>query len=113
MYSASGAELIGYWCAGKILYVFKYMYRNGKMESISYTAARSNLAKTMEQVCDDHAPIAITRKGEGAVVMMSMEDYQALEETAYLLRSPKNTRRLIESIAELENGKGIERELIE
>lgn len=83
------------------------------MESISYTAARSNLAKTMEQVCDDHAPIAITRKGEGAVVMMSMEDYQALEETAYLLRSPKNTRRLIESIAELENGKGIERELIE
>ena len=67
----------------------------------------------MEQVCNDHAPIAITRKGEGAVVMMSMEDYQALEETAYLLRSPKNTRRLIESIAELEAGKGIEKELIE
>ena len=56
------------------------------MESISYTAARSNLAKTMEQVCDDHAPIAITRKGEGAVVMISMDDYQALEETAYLLQ---------------------------
>ena len=61
------------------------------MDSISYTAARSNLAKTMEKVCDDHAPIAITRKGEGAVVMISMDDYQALEETAYLLRSPKNT----------------------
>mgnify|MGYP004586839241 CR=1 FL=1 len=83
------------------------------MESISYTSARSNLAKTMEQVCDDHAPIAITRKGEGAVVMMSMSDYQALEETAYLLRSPKNTRRLIEAVAELKNGKGQERELIE
>jgi antitoxin YefM len=83
------------------------------MESISYTAARSNLAKTMEQVCDDHAPIAITRKGEGAVVMISMEDYQALEETAYLLRSPKNTRRLIESIADLEAGKGIEQDLLE
>ena len=83
------------------------------MESISYTFARSNLAKTMEQVCDDHAPIAITRKGEGAVVMMSMSDYQALEETAYLLRSPKNTRRLIEAVAELKNGKGQERELIE
>jgi antitoxin YefM len=83
------------------------------MESISYTAARSNLAKTMEQVCDDHAPIAITRKGEGAVVMISMEDYQALEETAYLLRSPKNTRRLIESIADLEAGNGNERDLLE
>ena len=83
------------------------------MDSISYTAARSNLAKTMEQVCEDHAPIAITRKGEGAVVMMSMEDYKALEETAYLLRSPKNTRRLIESIAELETGGGSERDLLE
>ena len=83
------------------------------MESISYTSARSNLAKTMEQVCDDHAPIAITRKGEGAVVMISMEDYQALEETAYLLRSPKNTRRLIESISDLEAGKGIEQDLLE
>lgn len=90
-----------------------YMYRISRMKSISYTSARGNLAKTMEQVCDDHAPIAITRKGEGAVVMMSMDDYQALEETAYLLRSPKNTRRLIESIGELEGGQGIEKELIE
>ena len=83
------------------------------MKSISYTAARGNLAKTMSQVCEDHAPIAITRKGEGTVVMMSMEDFQALEETAYLLRSPKNTRRLIESIAELEAGGGAARELAE
>jgi len=83
------------------------------MQSISYTTARGNLAKTMEQVCQDHAPIAITRKGEGAVVMISMDDYQALEETAYLLRSPKNTRRLIQSISELEHGKGTGRELIE
>ncbi len=83
------------------------------MDSISYTSARSNLAKTMEQVCNDHAPVAITRKGEGTVVMISMEDYQALEETAYLLRSPKNTRRLIEAVAELENGKGLEKELFE
>lgn len=83
------------------------------MNSISYTAARSNLAKTMEQVCDDHAPIAITRKGQGAVVMISMEDYQALEETAYLLRSPKNARRLIDAISDLEQGRGNERELSE
>jgi antitoxin YefM len=83
------------------------------MQSISYTSARSNLAKTMEQVCQDHAPVAITRKGEGTVVMISMEDYQSLEETASLLRSPKNARRLIASVAELEQGKGIERELLE
>ena len=83
------------------------------MQSISYTAARSNLAKTMEKVCQDHAPVAITRKGEGTVVMMSMEDYQSLEETAYLLRSPKNARRLMASIAKLEQGKGIEKELLE
>ena len=83
------------------------------MESISYTSARSNLAKTMERVCDDHAPVAITRKGAGAVVMISMADYQSLEETAYLLRSPKNTRRLIEAVAELEGGKGHEKVLIE
>ena len=83
------------------------------MESISYTSARSNLAKTMEKVIDDHAPVAITRKGEGAVVMMSMEDYMALEETAYLLRSPKSAKRLLESIAELESGNGQERELVD
>jgi len=53
------------------------------------------------------------RQGSGAVVMMSMDDYQALEETAYLLRSPKNMRRLIHSIIELKSGEGNERELIE
>jgi len=95
------------------MYLIMYTYRLHTMESISYTSARSNLAKTMERVCDDHAPVAITRKGEGAVVMISMTDYQSLEETAYLLRSPKNTRRLIEAVAELESGKGHEKVLIE
>lgn len=83
------------------------------MDAISYTAARANLAKTMEKVCNDHTPIIITRKREAAVVMLSLDDYQALEETAYLLRAPANARRLLESIAELEAGKGTERELIE
>jgi antitoxin YefM len=67
----------------------------------------------MEQVCDDHAPVIITRKNQRSVVMISLEDYEALQETAYLLRSPKNARRLLESIAELESGGGTERELIE
>jgi antitoxin YefM len=55
----------------------------------------------------------VTRKFSESVVIMSLEDYEALEETAYLLRSPKNTRRLIESIAQLENGKGNEKDLFE
>lgn len=83
------------------------------MDSISYTSARSNLAKTMEKVCNDHAPVAITRQGQGAVVLISLDDYQALEETAYLLRSPKNTRRLIQAVADLEEGRGEEKSLLE
>jgi len=83
------------------------------MEAITYTAARQNLAKTMEKVCKDRAPVIVTRKASNSVVIMSLEDYEALEETAYLLRSPKNARRLIESIAQLENDKGTERELLE
>lgn len=83
------------------------------MEAITYTAARQNLAKTMERVCKDHAPVIVTRKTSNSVVIMSLEDYEALEETAYLLRSPKNTRRLIESIVQLENDNGTEKELLE
>jgi antitoxin YefM len=83
------------------------------MEATTYTAVRQNLAKTMEKVCKDHSPVIVTRKRNDSVVIMSLEDYEALEETAYLLRSSKNTRRLIESIAQLEEGKGTERDLIE
>jgi antitoxin YefM len=89
------------------------LYRRCPMKVITYTAARQNLAKTMEEVCKDHAPVIVTRKKSNSVVIMSLEDYAALEETTYLLRSPKNTRRLIKSIVELEDGKGTERKLIE
>jgi antitoxin YefM len=83
------------------------------MEAITYTAARQNLSKTMEKVCRDRAPVIVTKKSSESVVIMSLEDFEALEETAYLLRSPKNTKRLIESVVQLENGKGNEKELIE
>jgi antitoxin YefM len=83
------------------------------MKAISYTAVRQNLAKTMESVCKDHAPVIVTRKASDSVVIISLDDYSALEETAYLLRSPKNTRRLIESIAQLESGQGAEKDLVE
>ena len=96
----------------QVMYIILYMY-GGIMDAISYTAARQNLAKTMDRVCFDHEPIIITRNNEQSVVMMSLEDYKALEETAYLLRSPKNARRLLESIAQLEGKQGDERELLD
>jgi antitoxin YefM len=83
------------------------------MDSISYTKARAQLAKTMNDVCESHEPVIITRSGEESVVMLSLEDYKSLEETAYLLRSPKNAKRLIEAIGELERGGGTARDLAE
>lgn len=83
------------------------------MKAITYTSARENLAATMDKVCEDRDPVIITRKREQAVVMMSLEEFEALEETAYLLRSPANARRLLESIHQLEQGGGSAKELIE
>lgn len=80
---------------------------------MTYTALRKNLATTMDQVCNDHEPVTVTRSNARPIVILSLEDYKALEETAYLLRSPKNLQRLLESITELESGKGLARELIE
>lgn len=83
------------------------------MNAISYTQARETLAKTMQRVCRDHDPVIITRKREDAVVMMALEDYESLTETAHLLRSPRNARRLLDAVRELESGKGKERRLRE
>lgn len=83
------------------------------MKAIPYTTLRANLAAEMDRVCEDHAPLIVTRKKCSSVVMISLDDYQALEETSYLLRSPKNARRLLASIIELESGHGVERELDE
>ena len=81
------------------------------MDAITYRTARAKLADTMDRVCDDHEPIIITRNGRQAVVMLSQDDFKALEETPHLLRSPKNAQRLFESIASLESGKGKARSL--
>ena len=76
------------------------------MDAIRYTAARTNLAKTMDKVCEDRSQIIITRSKSQSVVMISLEDYEALQEATYPLRAPKNARRLLESVAELEQGGG-------
>ncbi len=83
------------------------------MNAITYSSARENLAQTIKQVCSDHNPVIITRKNTDAVVMMSLEDYESMVETNYLLRSPKNAKRLLDSIEQLDAGKGKERELAE
>jgi antitoxin YefM len=67
----------------------------------------------MDGVCDDHDPVIITRNRDQAVVMMSLADYESLQETAYLLRSPANARRLLESISEAEGNGGITKSISE
>lgn len=81
------------------------------MKAMSYTAARENLADTMNSVCEDHNPVIITRKRNQAVVMLSLDDYESLAETAYLFRSPANAKRLNDAIESLERGEGIAKQL--
>jgi len=83
------------------------------MNAITYTEARETLAETIRRVCRDHDPVIITRKREDSVVMIALADYESLTETAYLLRSPQNARRLLDSIQELETGRGTEQALVE
>jgi antitoxin YefM len=83
------------------------------MDAISYSTARANLAKTMDRVCEDHSPLIITRQKEASVVLLSLEDYQALTETAYLLRNPKNARRLLAAVEQLAEGGGRAHKLID
>lgn len=83
------------------------------MTAITYTAARENLASTMDRVCLDRDPVIITRNRDQAVVMVSLEDFESLQETAYLLRSPANARRLLKSIESLDSGKGLKKSIKE
>ena len=76
------------------------------MRTISYSEARQNLSATMMKAL-------ITRQNGEACVLMSLEEYNSLEETAYLLRSPANARRLMDSIDSLKSGKGTEKDIIE
>ena len=81
------------------------------MDAITYSSARANLADTMDRVCNDHEAIIITRNGEQSVVMLSLEDFKSMEETAYLLRNPTNAKRLMSAVAQLGAGKGVVRNL--
>ena len=83
------------------------------MKAISYTHARNHLAEVSDAVCADRNPVLITRQGGASVVLLSWDDFRSYEETAYLLRSPKNATRLAVSISEAEANSATSRELIE
>jgi antitoxin YefM len=86
--------------------------KEADMEAITYSHTRQHLAEIMNKVADDRAPVLITRQAGSPVVMMSLQDYNALEETAYLMRSPKNAKRLMESIEQLAAQGGQQKELL-
>lgn len=83
------------------------------MNALTYTYTQQNLADVMRLVNEDHTPVVVTSQRGKPVVILSLDDYHALEETAYLLRSPQGAKRLIESVEELRSGGGQVRELIE
>jgi antitoxin YefM len=78
---------------------------------MTYSESRARYAETLTSVVEDREEVIITRAGHEPVVIVSLEDYQALKETAYLLRSPENARRLLTAIDRLENGGGVVRDL--
>lgn len=83
------------------------------MEIISYTAARNKFAKVMDKVCNDHSPIIVTRQENKPVIILSLEDYNAIEQTLYLLNSPLNAKKLQESIQDFHEKKNFIETIIE
>lgn len=83
------------------------------MKTMTYSESRANYAKTLDSVIEDREEVVITRSGHEPVVIVSLDDYQSLKETAYLLRSPANARRLMDAVERLENGGGITKELVD
>ena len=83
------------------------------MHAISYTALRNHLANMLDKVNDDHTPMLITRQNGKPAVLMSLEDFQSHEATAYLMASPKNAARLNHAIAEIEAGQAVHQELLD
>lgn len=83
------------------------------MRHVTYSAFRADLARQLDKVNEDHAPLLITRQNGAPAVVMSLEDFTAWQETAYLLSSPKNAGRLRESRAEIEAGRLVRKEIDE
>ena len=83
------------------------------MRTMTYSESRARYAETLDSVVDDREEVVITRAGHDPVVIVALDDYQSLKETAYLLRSPENARRLLASIDRLEHGAGTVHDLVD
>jgi antitoxin YefM len=83
------------------------------MKTLTYSESRAHYAETLNAVTDDREEVVITRAGHDPVVMVALDDYESLKETAYLLRSPENARRLLAAIDRLEHGAGAIRDLLD
>jgi antitoxin YefM len=83
------------------------------VDTLSYSAFRNQLASVLDKVNNDHKPVMITRQNGKPAIVMSVEDFQSYEETAYLMASPKNAERLHQAIAEVEAGQSVQKGLIE
>ena len=83
------------------------------MGYVSYSELRQNLKKHLDSVCENRTPLVVTRQGGEPVVMLSLAEYESLEETLHLLRSPVNAERLLRSIKEAEEGSLVEHQLKE
>jgi antitoxin YefM len=79
------------------------------MEAISYTRARNTFSSLMDKVCDNHDPVIITRQKQQSVVMMSLDYFNSIEETTYLLKSPKNSERLNKAITDIKSNKNLKK----
>ncbi|MER7884191.1 type II toxin-antitoxin system prevent-host-death family antitoxin [Streptomyces fimicarius] len=83
------------------------------MRTMTYTESRAKYAETLSAVVDDREEVVVTRAGHEPVVIVALDEYESLKETAYQLRSPENARRLLSSIDRLESGGGTVQELAE
>mgnify|MGYP001814561046 CR=1 FL=1 len=76
------------------------------MKTMNYTESRARYAEVLDSVVDDREEVVITRAGHDPVVIVSLADFESLRETAYLMRSPANARRLLDAMERLEAGHG-------
>jgi antitoxin YefM len=83
------------------------------MKTMTYSATRANFAAAIDSVLNDREEVVITRAGKAPVVLVALEDYESLKETAHLLQNPANARRLLGSIERLEAGEGVTQDLLE
>ncbi|NUV71449.1 type II toxin-antitoxin system prevent-host-death family antitoxin [Streptomyces sp. CAI-121] len=83
------------------------------MRTMTYTESRAKYAETLSSVVDDREEVVVTRVGHESEVIVALDEYESLKETAYQIRSPENARRLLTSIERLESGVGTVRELAE